>query len=98
MITIHVQAASHTKQATQLVQAAISAEIARLELALEMARKRLTPFERKYHVTSDQFYVEMAAEDLDGGDDEYVRLAGEFSLWQRLQDKLGHLKEIRYVD
>jgi hypothetical protein len=98
MITIHVQAASHTKQATQLVQSAVSAEIARLELALEMARKRLTPFERKYDVTSGHFYAEMAAEDLDGGDDEYVCWAGEFKLWQRLQDKLGQLREIRYVD
>jgi len=38
----------------------------------------------------------MAAEDLEGGDDEYVRWAGEYKLIQRLQEKLLKLQEISY--
>jgi hypothetical protein len=40
----------------------------------------------------------MAAEDLKGGDDEYVRWAGEYKLMQRLQEKLRQLQEINYSD
>ena len=97
MITVHIEAAQQAKQAIQLVQSAVAAEVARLELAVQMAQQRLAPFERKYDVTSEQFCTEMAAEDLDGGDDEYVRWAGEYKLLQRLQDKLTQLKEIAYI-
>jgi len=40
----------------------------------------------------------MAVEDLEGGDDEYVRWAGEYKLIQRLQEKLQQLLEIEYGD
>ena len=73
-------------------------QVARLELGLQLARKRLAPFEQKYGVTSEYFISEMAAEDLEGGDDEYVRWAGEYKLMQRLQEKLQELVEIRYGD
>jgi hypothetical protein len=61
-----------------------------------MAQKRLAPFEQKYQVTSEYFITEMAAEDLAGGDDEYVTWAGEYQLKQRLQEKLRQLQEISY--
>jgi len=76
----------------------IESQIARLELGLQLARKRLVPFEQKYGVTSEYFIPEMAAENLEGGDDEYVRWAGEYKLMQRLQEKLQELAEIRYGD
>jgi hypothetical protein len=70
----------------------IENEIRRLELALKTAQKCLLPFERKYSVTSEQFMATMTAEDLDGGDDEYVQWAGEYILMQRLEKKLQHLQ------
>ena len=82
----------------QLVKSAIDGEIARLELALAMARQRLDPFEEKYGVTSEQFIDTMVAEDLEGRDDEYVQWAGEYLLWQRLQQKLNQLHGIEYRD
>jgi parvulin-like peptidyl-prolyl isomerase len=82
----------------QLVKSAIDGEIARLELALALARQRLAPFEEKYGVTSEQFIDTMAAEDLEGRDDEYVQWAGEYRLWQRLQQKLNQLRGIEYRD
>lgn len=79
-----------------LVQTAIQEQIVKLELGLAMARKRLAPFEDKYGVTSEHFISDMAAEDLDGGDAEYVQWAGEYQLMQRLQDKLQRLRGIQY--
>jgi hypothetical protein len=79
-------------------QPAIEGEIVRLELALKLAKERLVPFEQKYGVTSEHFISEMAAEDLEGGDDEYVCWAGEYKLMQRLQEKLQRLQEINYGD
>jgi hypothetical protein len=62
-----------------------------LQLALGLARKRLAQFEQKYGVSSDHFITTMVAEDLEGGDEEYVRWAGEYKLKQRLEEKLHKL-------
>jgi hypothetical protein len=66
-----------------------------LQLALELARKRLTQFEQKYGVSSNYFITTMVVEDLEGGDEEYIRWAGEYKLMKRLEEKLHKLQEIR---
>jgi len=96
MSTIYIEPTQNASEVLYLIQSAIESEITRLELALKMARERLAPFERKYGVTSEHFVSEMAVEDLEGGDDEYVRWAGEYKLMQRLQQKLRQLQEISY--
>jgi len=98
MSTIYVEPTQKASEVLPLVRSAIEGEIARLELALKLAMERLIPFEQKYGVTSAHFISEMAAEDLEGGDDEYVRWAGEYKLMQRLQEKLRRLQEINYGD
>jgi hypothetical protein len=98
MSTIYVEPAQKTSEVLSLVRSAIEGEITRLELALKLARERLVPFEQKYGVTSEHFISDMVAEDLEGGDDEYVRWAGEYKLMQRLQEKLRQLREIDYGD
>jgi hypothetical protein len=95
MSTVHVKTTSASDEALHLVRAAVASEIVRLELALEMACKRLKPFEEKYGVTSQQFIAEMAAEDLDGGDDEYVQWAGEYKLMLDLEEKLTQLRKVQ---
>lgn len=96
MSTIYVEPLQKASEVLPLVRSAIEGEIARLELAVKLARERLVPFERKYGVTSEYFISELAAEDLEGGDDEYVHWAGEYRLMQRLQQKLRQLQEIDY--
>ena len=98
MTTIHVEPAPEAVDVLHLIRSAIESEIARLELALKLAMKRLAPFEEKYGVTSDYFMTEMTAEDLEGQDQEYVHWAGEYKLMQRLQEKLQKLQEINYDD
>lgn len=98
MSTIYVQPADRAELLLPLVQAAVNGEIVRLELALGLARERLLLFERKYGVTSAHFIEHMTAEDLEGGDDEYVQWAGEYRLMQRLEEKLVRLREVEYDD
>lgn len=98
MSTIYVEPTQRAGEVLPLVRSAVEGEITRLELALKRARERLAPFEQKYGVTSEHFMSEMAAEDLEGGDEEYVHWAGEYKLMERLHDKLQQLQEIRYGD
>lgn len=98
MSTIYVEPAQDANEVLSLVRSAIEGEIKRLELALTLAEERLVPFEKKYGVTSEHFIANMAAEDLESGDDEYIHWAGEYKLRQRLRDKLKKLQEIRYDD
>ena len=98
MATLYIEPIHESREILRLVQSAIESEVAKLELALKMAVKRLAPFEEKYEVTSEHFLMKMTAEDLEGKDDEYVHWAGEYKLMQRLQDKLRKLQEISYHD
>jgi len=96
MSTIYVETDPHSAEVMSLVREAIESEARRLELALEAARRRLAPFEQKYGVTSEHFISEMASEDLEGADDEYVRWAGEYRLMERLQQKVTRIRGIRF--
>ena len=98
MATLYIEPIQESGEILRLVRSAIESEVAKLELALKMAVKRLAPFEEKYGVTSEHFLAAMTAEDLEGKDDEYVHWAGEYQLMQRLQDKLRKLQEISYHD
>ncbi len=98
MTTLYVQPDQESRRVLNLVRTAISREIASLEVAIQIARTRLMPFERKYHVSSAHFLAEMAAEDLEGGDDEYVQWAGEYRLLQSLESRLQQLQGITYSD
>ncbi len=92
MSTIYVEPVQN-HSVLRLVEAAVQGEIARLELALALAKKRLASFEQKYHIASEKFIATMTAEDLAGGDDEYVQWAGEYKLMVRLEEKLNQLKD-----
>jgi len=71
----------------QLVHNTLDTEIQRLQLAIKLAKQRLAVYEAKYQVSSDYFIESMTAEDLSGGDDEYISWLGEFKLYQKLVAK-----------
>ncbi len=98
MSILYVEPTERAQQLLPLVRAAIDGEVVRLQLAIKLAGKRLLPFEEKYAVSSEHFMAEMTAEDLQGGDDEYVQWAGEYRLRQRLEEKLSRLQEVEYGD
>jgi hypothetical protein len=84
------------KQGAQPVLQAIEAYKLRLRAGIDRARRRLAEREERYGVTSEQFLQEMAAEDLEGGDLEYVAWAGEAKLLIGLQRELDELEHARY--
>ena len=96
--TLSIKPDQPPQQILALVKATLDTEMVKLELALEMAEQRLRPFEEKYQATSDDFITHLVAEDLEGGDDEYVCWAGEYRLKQKLRQKLQQLREIHYDD
>ena len=84
------------KSGAQPVLQAIESYKARLRASIERTRRRLAEFEQRYNVGTDHFLREMTAEDLEGGDLEYVEWAGEAKLLQGLEAELAELEHVRY--
>jgi len=95
MTTIRI--VSDQKEMSEIIKSAISAEIKRLEIGLKKTEKEIKAFEDKYKVSSESFSAQFEAEDLHGGDMEYVRWEGELKIRQRILEDLKRLEEIEYV-
>ena len=96
MIRLQVQS-DIQDNALDIVKAAITAEIKRLEIGLHRTEQQITAHENRYAVTSDTFRKEFAAENLNEGDREYVEWAGELKLRERIVADLQKLRAIEYV-
>jgi len=88
---LHIESNQKNDEIFEIIKSAIDEKIVKLELAKQIYDNRLLPFEKKYNMTSDYFISNITAEDLEGGDDEYITWAGEYKLKQRLDDKLSML-------
>jgi hypothetical protein len=88
---------NETGKAASILFEALETEERRLQYSLNLARKRLKKFEKKYNVASDKFIAEWSAEDLKGQDMEYVEWSGEYQLALRLNERLFTLKSIENV-
>jgi len=84
-------------QAAKFLFEALETEKLRLNYSMKLAERRLSRFEKKYHVTSKEFIEKWSAEDLEGKDLEYVEWAGEYNLTKRLDERLNALKSIEHV-
>ena len=80
-----------------LIKTAIESEIKNLQRSLSKTNQILLKFEEKYQVSSDFFIDYWTAEDLEGGDDEYVSWAGEIQIKNKLINALQKLETIEYV-
>lgn len=74
----------------------IEAYKVRLKASIERSKCQLAKFEQHYGVDTDHFLQTMAAEDLDGGDLEYVEWAGEAKLLEGLEAELTELDHARF--
>ncbi len=88
---------SDKEDMSDIVKSAISAEIKRQEVGLDKTNKEIKRFEQKYKILSEVFLRKFTAEDLRGGDDEYIRWAGELKIRERILEDLKRLKDIEYV-
>jgi hypothetical protein len=79
----------------QTVLQALNAYKVRLRAGIERTKKRLAEFEARYKVDTAHFLCEKTAEDLVGGDLEYVEWAGEAKLLAGLEAELRELEDAR---
>ena len=80
----------------QTVVQALEAYKIRLRASIARTQRRLATFEARYGVDTMRFLHEMAAEDLHGGDLEYVEWAGEAKLLEGLKAELWELEHASY--
>ncbi len=85
------------KDTAEIVKSAITAELKRLEIALNKTDKEIRKFEEEYKIPSEVFLKDFTAEDLKGGDEEYIRWTGELKIRERVLEDLKILKDIEYV-
>ena len=83
-------------QGAQVVLHALEIYKARLRASIERTKRCLTAFEERYGMSTAHFLAEMTAEDLPGGDLEYVEWAGEAKLLEKLEDELKELEHAHY--
>ena len=79
---VQLQIISDQQHALPVIQSAIAAKVKRIEIGLRKTEQEIQRFESKYHLSSEQFMNDCTAEDLDGGDDEYVSWMGELQGYQ----------------
>jgi hypothetical protein len=84
------------QEGAQVIANALDAYRARLQANIERTRRRLEAFEQRHGVPTGRFLAEMAAEDLPGGDLEYVEWAGEARLLEGLEGELRRLDHARH--
>jgi hypothetical protein len=94
---VKLQVIADQDEVSPLIRSAILAEIKRLELGLHKTQKAIRQFEEKYRISSEIFLRDYAAEDLDGGDAEYIEWAGELDIQQDILEDLRKLQAIEYV-
>jgi hypothetical protein len=80
----------------QTVVQALEAYKVRLRASIARTNRRLATFEARYGVDTARFLHEMTAEDLQGGDLEYVEWAGEAKLLEGLEAELRELEHASY--
>ena len=95
MIRLEIQ--SDFDGAETLIRSAVYSEIKRLEIGLRKTDREIGKFEEKYQTSSRVFVEEYAAEDLDGGDDEYISWMGELKIRRKIASELRKLREAEYV-
>jgi hypothetical protein len=94
-MSVHMVIELRDREGAQTVVQALEAYKARLRAGIARTRRRLAAFEAQYGVDTAQFLREMTAEDLAGGDLEYVEWAGEAKLLEGLEAELRELEHAR---
>lgn len=83
------------KDTAQAVSNALDAYALQVRSSIERTRRHLHVFEQRRGVSTDAFLANLTAEDLPGGDTEYVDWAGEARLLDGLLAELDRLERAR---
>lgn len=82
---------------SEILKDALETEKSRVQHSFNLTMSRLEKFERKYNISSEKFFSQWAAENLENSDMEYVEWAGEYQFALTLNKRLTALKSIEYV-
>ncbi len=94
---VKIQITSNQQYALPIIQSAIVEKVKRIEIGLRKTEQEIQKFETKYHIPSETFMNDYTAEDMEGGDDEYVSWMGELKIQQAICEELQLLQNIEYV-
>jgi hypothetical protein len=95
---IKLQITSDNDNIVPIIKSAILARLKRIEIGLQKTKQEIKQFESKYQTSSEQFLKSYTAEDLKGGDDEYISWMGEIKLKESIIEELEALRNIEYVN
>lgn len=84
------------KQGVETIVQALEAYKLRLRANIARTRRQIVRYEQRYGVDTAHFLQKMTAEDLRGGDMEYVEWAGEAQLLEGLESELKELENAHY--
>jgi hypothetical protein len=98
MTVIRVEDRDKGGDASRLLRTAIESKIRRLRLGIESTEAHLRALEGRHGRTSVEAMAAVTAEDLAGGDLDYVEWLGEWRMLQQLKQDLGQLEAIQYAD
>ena len=94
MMSIQVTIELENQSGVRALVQAVDLYKRQLEASIRRTKEHLQRFEQQYNVSTTYFLSDMTAEDLTGGDWEYVEWAGEAQLLQGLENEL---KELEYA-
>lgn len=97
MTILQIKSEASSNAIMDIIKTAIQAELKRLELGLEKTERQIAIFEKEYKVSSERFLKEFTAEDMKGGDPEYISWAGELKIRDKMLTDINRLKEIQYA-
>jgi hypothetical protein len=95
-MTLQLKIELESQQAAESVLQALEAYKEHLRQNIARTERHLQAFEERYGVSTSVFITEMTAEDLVGGDLDYIEWSGEFELLKGLQQELQELDRARY--
>jgi hypothetical protein len=94
-MSVHMVIELRDRAEAQTVMQALEAYKVHLRAGIARTQRRLAEFESRYGVNTAHFLRDMTAEDLAGGDLEYVEWAGEARLLEGLEAELRGLEDAR---
>jgi hypothetical protein len=94
---VRLQIISDRNNIIPVIQDAIEAKRKRTEIGFRKTEQEIRKFELKYNIHSGEFINSITAEDLSGGDEDYISWMGEIKLRESLLEELQALHEIEYI-
>ncbi|NOZ70743.1 MAG: hypothetical protein GXP38_02335 [Chloroflexi bacterium] len=94
-MNVEITLKTSREQEVHVLKQALQSYDERLQAAIARTRRRLAVYEARYGLTTEEFLATMTAEDLQGGDLEYVEWAGEAQVLAGLEAELADLSNVR---